>query len=624
MNLKNVALSISLATLFGAALPAHALTPVQLTNNSNAELYPVASNGHVVWQGKVGNSWEVFHHDLASGTTTQITNDGLNNITPKTDGTTIVWLGNAANPVVTFYNIASGTTSTVPAIVDVNNHGRPEIANGKIVWSASGVNNEIYLYDIQNGATTNISNSPLDDISPLISTDLVGWSRPDVGDPADESDDVVRTMLYDIATGTVSEATSDFSWPVSPSQEGNVRVETRFDGDDRDVFVRYAFGPLTQVTADDVEDSDASINSGSLLWLKGVGDASEIYAATFSHSDGDDVPDALDNCPGVDNATQLDSDGDGIGDACEVQVPGIYSPANASTLNSTTTTFKWADVGAHQYSIKVGTAYGKTDIAYKNYAGSANTTYYKGEDQAVISNLPNDGSTVYVSLITKYGSYPNPSTYEYEHYTYTAATNAARMMTAPVNGAVLSGTTVSFEWDSNGSSQYGLYVGTTEGSSDLFYKPSSALGNATSVTVPNLPSDGSALYVTLHSKVGEQWITDKYTYTAYTDPSNPQGPYEPTPAELTSPVDGATFNSTTVTFDWENIGQESSYIYVGTYPGGSNLAWGGGFYQYSKTISNLPSNGSTIYVRIKSSFKRTPDGFPVWVDKDYTYTAVTQ
>jgi hypothetical protein len=38
--------------------------------------------------------------------------------------------------------------------------------------------------------------------------------------------------------------------------------------------------------------------------------------STGQDADGDGVPEALDNCPGVANPTQLDSNGDGIGDAC--------------------------------------------------------------------------------------------------------------------------------------------------------------------------------------------------------------------------------------------------------------------------------------------------------------------
>lgn len=658
MNFKKSALSIALVALFAATLPAHALSLVQLTNDSNADLNPEISNGQIVWQAKVGNNWEIFHHNLTNGTTSQITSNMVNDLNPKTDGNTIVWLGNAANPEVSFYDIASGTSSAIPAIEGVANLGFPVIANGKIAWAAGVDLQDIYLFDIASGTTTNISNSSLNDISPLINAQTVAWSQLDAGDPTDESDDVIRTMLYDISSGTVSEAALDYIWPENPQSEGRLNVLTLFDGDDNDVFVNYSRGPRYQLTDDTIEDNDAGISGDSIVWLKGVADGAEVYTATFSHSDGDPVPDLLDNCPSVDNENQLDSDNDGIGDACELDTDadgvsddtdncpavanpdqvdsdgngvgdacevavtsGIYSPADGSTLSSTTGIFQWVDVGAYQHSIKIGTEPGKYDIFYKSYSGSANTHYYKGEEQAVIANLPNDGSTIYVSMTTQFGSYPGPYSWEYHNYSYTAANNAPRMITSPLNGSTLNGTTVSFQWDSNGSPSYGFYVGTTPGSSDLFYMPYYQLGDTTSVTVSNLPSDGSPLYVTLASKVGEQWISDKYTYTAYTDPSDPQGPYTPTPAELISHTNGASLAGSSVSFEWENIDQESSYIYVGSYPGGSNIAWGGGYYQYSKTVSNLPTDGSTIYVRMKSFFKRTPDGSPYWVYKDYTFTA---
>jgi hypothetical protein len=52
----------------------------------------------------------------------------------------------------------------------------------------------------------------------------------------------------------------------------------------------------------------------------GVGDACE------GDGDTDGVPNAGDNCPNVDNASQVDSDGDGLGDACD-NCPARVNPA---------------------------------------------------------------------------------------------------------------------------------------------------------------------------------------------------------------------------------------------------------------------------------------------------------
>ena len=39
-------------------------------------------------------------------------------------------------------------------------------------------------------------------------------------------------------------------------------------------------------------------------------------------TDGDGVPDSIDNCPGVWNPDQADMDGNGIGDACDPDIDG--------------------------------------------------------------------------------------------------------------------------------------------------------------------------------------------------------------------------------------------------------------------------------------------------------------
>lgn len=52
----------------------------------------------------------------------------------------------------------------------------------------------------------------------------------------------------------------------------------------------------------------------------GVGDACR--PASGDDSDGDGVPDDEDNCPDVSNPSQMDTDGDGVGDACDPDIDG--------------------------------------------------------------------------------------------------------------------------------------------------------------------------------------------------------------------------------------------------------------------------------------------------------------
>jgi hypothetical protein len=132
---------------------------------------------------------------------------------------------------------------------------------------------------------------------------------------------------------------------------------------------------------------------------------------------------------------------------------------------------------------------------------------------------------------------------------------------------------------------------------------------ATSETVSDLPSNGQTFYVRLYSLIDGAWQYTNYTYVASGSP---------TPATLTTPTPDTSspLSGTSVSFSW-NPGNEATHfeLFVGTSVGSSNLYGSGNVTATSETVSDLPSNGQTLYVRLYSLI----DG--VWQYTNYTYVA---
>jgi hypothetical protein len=223
------------------------------------------------------------------------------------------------------------------------------------------------------------------------------------------------------------------------------------------------------------------------------------------------------------------------------------------------------------------------------------------------SNLPTNGSTVYVTLYAYINSSWSPN-----YYTYTAfnAGSETAVMTSPTPNSTLSGSTVTFSWNAGTASpqEYWLDIGSSAGGNN--YYSSGNLGNATSVTASGLPTNGSTVYVTLYTLVSGSWTPNSYTYTAYNLASE-QG-------VLTTPTPSSTLTSSTVTFDWTagSPGPYSYWLDIGSSAGGNNYYSSGNLGNVTTTtVSGLPTNSSTIYATLYTLIGGT------WYGNAYTYTA---
>jgi hypothetical protein len=146
---------------------------------------------------------------------------------------------------------------------------------------------------------------------------------------------------------------------------------------------------------------------------------------------------------------------------------------------------------------------------------------------------PNAGYAVYHWLLNGAVAQDGGSTYALDdvaandsvEVTFIASSGPA-LMISPVPGSTLPSSTVTFKWSAGtGVTDYDLYVGTTEGGSDIFNAGILPPGTL-SQTVTGIPTNGSTIYVTLWSYISDSWQDVLYTYTA----SKPTVTYTVTPS----------------------------------------------------------------------------------------------
>ena len=95
-------------------------------------------------------------------------------------------------------------------------------------------------------------------------------------------------------------------------------------------------------------------------------------------------------------------------------------------------------------------------------------------------------------------------------------------------------------------------------------------------------------------------------------------PQPDTKAALTSPAAGSTLPGASTTFSWSGGSNALEYfLYVGASAGANNLYGGSQALNRSATVANLPTNGSTIYLRLWTRFSSG------WQYNDYTYRAAS-
>ncbi len=195
-------------------------------------------------------------------------------------------------------------------------------------------------------------------------------------------------------------------------------------------------------------------------------------------------------------------------------------------------------------------------------------------------------------------------------FTVTSVTALVGQMTSPAPGSTLPGSSVTFNWTAGSqSSAYWLDAGSIPGGNQYFQ--SGNLGNVLAATASGLPSDGSAVYITLWSLVNGQWRNEHYTYTAFNSVADL--------AVMQTPTPGSTFTGSSVTFTWTaGVGATAYWLDLGNTAGGNQYYQSGNLgTALTTTASSLPTDGSTVYATLYSQIGGQ------WYSNAYTYTALS-
>jgi hypothetical protein len=153
------------------------------------------------------------------------------------------------------------------------------------------------------------------------------------------------------------------------------------------------------------------------------------------------------------------------------------------------------------------------------------------------------------------------------------------------------GTSQTFTWTAGGAAvtAWWLYVGSNAGGNDLF--DSGRLDpSVLSLTVPGLPSDGRPLYVRLFFLESGAWHHVDCAVQAV----------DLAPPTLSSPTCGSTLSGSAATLSWTDNGAGFTdwWLYLGSSQGANNLLDSGDLRTTTTSVSDLPTDGETIYVRL--------------------------
>ncbi|HTX75303.1 MAG TPA: protease pro-enzyme activation domain-containing protein, partial [Terracidiphilus sp.] len=348
-------------------------------------------------------------------------------------------------------------------------------------------------------------------------------------------------------------------------------------------------------------NNDVPCQAGSTSCYVGSGKTYGMLSSTGSNSLTVTYPSTI----GFDQATGLGS----------VNASNLISKWNTAFTSSTALSANPTNISSAQSTELQATVTGGTPTGYVDTAPALTgaISFTAGTTVVGTCTLSNGtcsasvpasslqpGTNSVTATFAGSGTYPSSTS---SIQTVTVSSQAT--LTSPTPGSVLVGPSVTFSWTTvTGATDYGFRLGTTEGSNNLYGTGPIA---GTSATPGNLPTNGETIYARLTTYFGATQVYTDYVFTAATQ------------SALTSPTPGSVLAGPSVTFNWTTVTGATDYGFrLGTTEGSNNVYGSGPIAATSVTISNLPTNGETIYAQLTTFYGS------IQVYADYVFTAATQ
>ena len=617
------------------------------TTNDKTANNNCSFNGNPTWIGSSSNNPPV----ITQGSSTSISMSEDGSPTPfsltlnasDTDSDTLTWSISTQANNGTASASGTGTSKNISYNPSSNYYGsdsfvvKVDDGNGETDTITVNVN----ITTINDAPTLTSFSSSIDTTEEDTEVELTFAELAAQGDEVDTDGTVVSFIVQAVSTGTLNIGTSSSTatayasgtndtidssnnayWTPAASEIGALNAFTVIVKDDGDALSSTAVQAIVTVIA---APTYPNLSGASETFDFPDNGASNYWVQIGSNAGRSDIYDSgqIDGTATSENVTDLPTDGSDVyvriwnkkdgkwayedqhfmafddGGSSSGTPPPISSHTAGDTL-SATETFSWSDTGASNYWVQIGSSEGSNDIHDSGQLDGTATSEN-------VTGLPIDGSDVFVRIWSK-----NEGKWAHEDHQFTADNSggAGEGSTVLTISSHTTGETLSasetFTWTDNGASNYWLMIGASAGRSD-HYDSGVLADDVFSQTVPNLPTDGSQVYVRVWHKSNGKWESIDDNYMATNVPGG-----DSTVPGMTTPSVGTALTSATQTFTWNASGATKFWLHVGTSASRSDIHDSGEITVASDEVSGLPTDGSAIYVRIWSFGDK-------WKSQDFIY-----